>query len=217
MEHIPAAHRHGHAEHIPDPVRMPVDVLELEKPDAPPEHRITLRVWRHPMALDDVHSYIGGTAPPYGCGLTTKGHGGLTPRLDATIPFTPEKTTFERLRIPIETVSVKGMLRRTALFQEILAVMLELENPHDYPPANALAYRFAIWPDDTPEESPPGTLPTLIPKEDEEELISKWLPDPLARDLIIVPQTQIDRGDRCTLVRCAGDEEGKDSLDVMTR
>ena len=45
----------------------------------------------------------------------------------------------------------------------------------------------------------------------------RWLPDPLARDLIIVPQTQIDREDRCTLVRCAGDEEGKDSLDVMVR
>ena len=57
----------------------------------------------------------------------------------------------------------------------------------------------------------------MIPKEAEGDLISKWLPDPLARDLIIVPQTQIDREDRCTLVRCAGDEEGKDSLDVMVR
>ena len=207
----------GHAEDIPEPVKMPVDVLELAKPDAPPEHRITLRVWRHPVSLDDAHSYIGGTATPWSCGESTRGHGGLTPRLDATIPFTPEKTTFERLRIPIETVNVKGMLRRTALFQEILAVMLELENPHDYPPAQSLAYRFAIWPDDEPEKSPLGTKPSLIPKEAESDLISKWLPDPLARDLIIVPQTQIDREDRCTLVRCAGDEEGKDSLDVMVR
>ena len=27
----------GHAEDIPEPVKMPVDVLELAKPDAPPE------------------------------------------------------------------------------------------------------------------------------------------------------------------------------------
>ena len=97
---------------------MPVDVLELAKPDAPPEHRITLRVWRHPVSLDDAHSYIGGTATPWSCGESTRGHGGLTPRLDATIPFTPEKTTFERLRIPIETVNVKGMLRRQHYFQD---------------------------------------------------------------------------------------------------
>ncbi len=80
----------GHAEDIPEPVKMPVDVLELAKPDAPPEHRITLRVWRHPVALDEAHSYIGGTATPWSCGESTRGHGGLTPRLDATIPFTPE-------------------------------------------------------------------------------------------------------------------------------
>ena len=36
---------------------------------------------------------------------------------------------------------------------------------------------------------------------------------PAARDPVVVPQAQIDRRTG-TLVRCAGDEEGKDALDV---
>ena len=107
------------------------------------------------------------------------------------------------------------MLRRTSLFQELLAVMVELKNPHDYPSAASLGYRFGVWPEDDCEKSAPGTVPTIIPKEDEDDLVAKWIPDPLTRDLIIVPQTQLDPEDRCTLVRCAGDEDGKRSLDVF--
>jgi hypothetical protein len=32
-----------------------------------------------------------------------------------------------------------------------------------------------------------------------------------------VPQTQIDRADACTLIRAAGDEDGAETEDVLTR
>ena len=63
----------------------------------------------------------------------------------------------------------------------------------------------------------PKTTPTVIPKDAEDDLVIKWITDPLEMDLIIIPQTQIDRTDKCTLVRCEGDEAGEDSHDVLNR
>ena len=201
----------GHAENLPTPSRPPyeppLDIIELSK-DAPPEKsRLTMRLWRFPVPLSEYHTYIAGSVD----------YGGLTPRLPVTLPYEPEATTLSRLRIPIEVVNVRGMLRRTSLFQELLAVMLELKNPHEYPPALALSYRFGVWPSDDYEAYDPGTTPRIIPKEAEDDLVSKWITDPLTMDLILVPQTQVDAGDVCTLVRCAGDEEAKETHDVLSR
>ena len=201
----------GHAENLPTPSRPPyeppLDIIELSK-DAPPlKHRLTMRLWRFPVPLSEYHSYIAGSVDL----------GGLTPRLPVTLPFEPERTTLARLRIPIEVVNVDDMLRRTSLFQELLAVMLELKNPHEYPPARALSYRFGVWPTADYETFDPGTTPKIIPRDAEEDLVSKWITDPLAMDLILVPQTQIDRADACTLIRAAGDEDGAETEDVLTR
>lgn len=208
---VDAAMYAGHAENLPTPSRPPyeppLDIIELSK-DAPPEKsRLTMRLWRFPVPLSEYHTYIAGSVD----------YGGLTPRLPVTLPYEPEATTLSRLRIPIEVVNVRGMLRRTSLFQELLAVMLELKNPHDYPPALALSYRFGVWPSDDYEAYDPGTTPRIIPKEAEDDLVSKWITDPLTMDLILVPQTQVDAGDVCTLVRCAGDEEAKETHDVLSR
>ena len=202
----------GHAENLPDPKRPPyeppLDIIELSKDPEALKHRLTLRLWRFPVPLSEMHSYVAGSVDL----------GGLTPRLPVTLPFEPEHTTLSRLRIPIEVVNQGGMLRRTSLFQELLAVMLELKNPHEYPPARALSYRFGVWPtNDYSKLDDVSTVPTVIPKAAEDDLVSKWITDPLEMDLILIPQTQIDRNDTCTLVRCAGDDAGAESHDVLDR
>lgn len=200
----------GHAENLPKPERppyeAPLDIMALSKDPEAVRHRLTLRLWRFPVPLSEMHSFVAGSVDL----------GGLTPRLPVTLPFEPSKTTLARLRIPIEVVNKGGMLRRTSLFQELLAAMLELKNPHEYPAARALSYRFGVWPNaDYDDVGDVRTVPTIIPAESEEDLVSKWITDPLAMDLILVPQTQIDPHDVCTLVRCAGDEEGGASHDVL--
>ena len=49
--------------------------------------------------------------------------GGLTERLETIIPYDPDHTRLERLRIPIEVQNHGGMNRRTSLFQELLQIM----------------------------------------------------------------------------------------------
>eukprot|EP00629_Pelagomonadales_sp_RCC1024_P012459 CAMPEP_0119273938 /NCGR_PEP_ID=MMETSP1329-20130426/11167_1 /TAXON_ID=114041 /ORGANISM="Genus nov. species nov., Strain RCC1024" /LENGTH=202 /DNA_ID=CAMNT_0007274199 /DNA_START=169 /DNA_END=774 /DNA_ORIENTATION=- len=195
----------GHAEDIPEcrekeKYETPLDILRIARPETPSDNRLTIRIWRFPIPLHVYHSYIGGTSEM----------GGMSDRLPTVLPLDPERTTFASLRSPIETWNNDGMLRRTALFQELLAVMIELDNVHDYPPADALQYRFGVWPLDDYENYPPGTVPTIIPREREEDLVAAWITDPLTQDLLLVPQTQVNPSDTCTLVRCAGDEECKE-------
>lgn len=154
-------------------------IEDMIVPAAPTEttrSRLTLRIWRFPEVTN---SFIAGSLEA----------GGLSERLPSVIPFQVETTTLARLRLPIE-----GVTKRTSLFQELLAVMCALPNPHNWPPAQRLTYRFGVWenPDDTP---------TVIQNED--DLVSKWITRPLEQDLILIPQAQIDDRDVCTLVSAA--------------
>ena len=68
-------------------------------------------------------------------------------------------------------------------------------------PRGRLTFRFGIWPDT--DYTDPEKTPKVIPKEAETDLVSAWIKDPLSQDLILIPQTQIDRSDVCTLIRAA--------------
>ncbi|KAJ1461910.1 hypothetical protein M885DRAFT_507102 [Pelagophyceae sp. CCMP2097] len=172
---------------VPDLLPNPADEFRLARPK---KARLTLRIWRFPVGLHVHHAYIAGTGDL----------GGLSERLQTIIPFDPDRTTLERLRIPIEVENHQGMNRRTSLFQELLAVMLQCDNPHSWPSATALTFRFGVWPDNNYSNPAPETTPNVIPFADEEDLVSKWITNPLEQDLILIPQTQIGVGDVCTLV-----------------
>lgn len=174
--------------------------IDLHAPGlAPTKSRLTLRIWRFPVSASEKHSYIAGTYEL----------GGLSSRLSTVIPFEPERTTLARLRVPIEVMNDNGMNRRTSLFQELLSVMLELPNPHGWPAAVALTYRFGVWPDESYDVVHSSVKPKVIPHDNEIDLVSKWIPRPLEQDLILIPQAQIDPQDVCTLISAANEDNGE--------
>lgn len=137
--------------------------------------RVTLRTWSEPVPVSTRHSYMAGS----------RNFGGLSDRFETVIPFDPDRTTLKQLRPAIEVKNDRGMNRRTPLFQHFLATMQDLatnHNPHNYPRCEATTYRFGLFRE--------GEL-TIIPQENEGDLVSKWIPKPLEEDLILVPQSQI--------------------------
>lgn len=150
------------------------DMIPVAAPTETTRSRLTLRMWRFPEVTN---SFVAGSLEA----------GGLSERFPSVIPYEVETTTLARLRLPIE-----GVDKRTSLFQELLAVMCALPNPHRWPCAKQLTYRFGVW-GENPDEAP-----TII--QNEEDLVSKWITRPLEQDLILIPQAQIDDRDVCTLV-----------------
>eukprot|EP00611_Tribonema_gayanum_P026184 TRINITY_DN6158_c0_g1_i2.p1 TRINITY_DN6158_c0_g1~~TRINITY_DN6158_c0_g1_i2.p1 ORF type:complete len:132 (+),score=37.94 TRINITY_DN6158_c0_g1_i2:384-779(+) len=94
------------------------------------------------------------------------------------------------------------MLRRTTLYQELLALMQRAHNPHHYGSELALTYRLGYFKHDDD-----SAVPTIIPLEHEQEgrLVLEYLEAQEARikdgiDLIVVPATQVAPSGLCTPV-----------------
>lgn len=136
--------------------------------------RITVRIFTHEREVFEQHSFLVGND-----------QGGLTKRL-ATIPVEAEITTLREFRQLVEVQNDRGMLRRTALFQELLSLAFSLPNPFNYPDEDLRKYRFGVFAEEGDE------VPTLIPLEVEDDLLAvKALKDVITEDLLLIPQSQI--------------------------
>lgn len=142
--------------------------------------RLRFRIWRSSLPVEETDY-------------------GLSKRLERVVTFDPKKTTLSGLRsAPLDVVDEEGFERRTSLFQELQGVMADLPHPRGWPRPTALTFRFGIWPVDDP-----ATHPDAIPREAEDDLVSKWIARPKEQDLILIPQSENHPDDKCTLISAA--------------
>lgn len=94
--------------------------------------RVWLRTFTHPTPTSISHAYVIGSTV-----------GGLSERV-GTFLIHDELTTFKDLRQMIEVTKSDSMLRRSAMFQDLLYLMEESANPHSYDRKALRHYRFGV-------------------------------------------------------------------------
>jgi len=136
---------------------------------------VTLKVYTHPQSVFKQHSFLVGNE-----------QGGLSEQI-GVLPIEKELTTVKDMRQMIEEQVDRNMVRRTAMFIEFLTIATNLPNPYKYSDRKRKRYRFGVFPDgDTTK------IPKLIPEEVEDDLlVLEAVSDPLHRDLLLIPQSQI--------------------------
>lgn len=143
-------------------------------PTAVEKARVCLKIYTHKQSVFRAHAFLVGNE-----------QGGLSEKLGA-IPIIRNKTTLEELRQLIETTVDNNMIRRNPLYQEFLTTVFSLPNPYQYKDKELRQYRFAYY------RSPQDALPTMIPKEAENELlVSECLVNFLTDDLILVARSHL--------------------------
>ncbi|GAB9475586.1 hypothetical protein Gpo141_00012674 [Globisporangium polare] len=96
--------------------------------------------------------------------------------------------TFAQLRPRIELQNDNFMIRRSLLFQEVLAIIATSPNPHQWPHSALQTYWFGFY------EDLEQRVPTILPVADEDSPVSAFLNMTTSRqtgDLILIPQTQV--------------------------
>ncbi|KAF1784665.1 hypothetical protein GQ600_16660 [Phytophthora cactorum] len=141
--------------------------------------RVKIRVFTFPSDPRKQNSYIVGTI-----------EGGLLPVVGTLNLDDKEVTTatFTQLRVRIELLQVKDVIRRSAMFQEVLALIATSPNPHNWPPNAMQTYWFGHFTDES------ESIPHVIAAADEDCPISQFLNMTTSKqtgDLILVPQTQL--------------------------
>ena len=111
----------------------------------------------------------------------------------------------------IEVVNDNGMNRRTVLYQDLLYTMNNSNNPHLYSNHELQQYRFAVMEGVGGRETgemniardyDSSVVPRLIGLEEEGGLIPSIIPNFFDLDILLIPVSQIRRGDQLvTLVR----------------
>ncbi|TMW62447.1 hypothetical protein Poli38472_005065 [Pythium oligandrum] len=140
--------------------------------------RLKLRVFTFPSGPREQNSYVVGTM-----------EGGLLPTV-GTLQLDNaelETVTFAQLRPRIELKDDNGMIRRSLIFQEVMAIIVSSPNPHKWPASALQTYWFGYFSD------PDDTVPHAIPVHKEQSPISKFLNMTTSKqtgDLILIPQTQ---------------------------
>ncbi|OWZ20125.1 hypothetical protein PHMEG_0005509 [Phytophthora megakarya] len=141
--------------------------------------RVKVRVFTFPSDPRRQNSYVVGTI-----------EGGLLPVV-GTVHLDDKEAatvTFTQLRPRIELLRDKDLIRRSVMFQEVLALMATSSNPHNWPPNALQTYWFGHFTDEN------ESVPHVITAADEDSPISKFLNMTTSKqtgDLIIVPQTQL--------------------------
>lgn len=98
-----------------------------------------------------------------------------------------ESTTLHQVRTLLETTRDRGMMRRSATFEEILIAMA-MPGAHYCSPERAATYRFARPSRDA------GGVPVIIPLEEEPNIYAS----DVTPAIVVVPSAQVGPGcDRC--------------------
>jgi hypothetical protein len=110
--------------------------------------RVKVRVFTFPSDPRLQNSYVVGTM-----------EGGLLPTVGTLSLDDSEKdtVTFAQLRPRLELRDDDGMIRRSALFQEVLAIASASRNPHGWPVSALQTYWFGFFQD--PSETVPHAIP----------------------------------------------------------
>mmetsp|Transcript_8730 Transcript_8730/g.14861 ORF Transcript_8730/g.14861 Transcript_8730/m.14861 type:complete len:207 (+) Transcript_8730:36-656(+) len=143
--------------------------------------RVNLRIFTHPKDTSVGHSM-----------LVCNEQGGLSDKIGG-VRIQDNKTTFTELRTMIEEVEINGMRRRTQFFPEVLYHMMNSPNPHGWAPEQLRHYHFGLI-------EAPGQPPALVPAAAEGRRVTELVPDLVAQDVILVPQSQASSpgSSRCT-------------------
>ncbi|GLD99263.1 hypothetical protein PINS_up007981 [Pythium insidiosum] len=98
-----------------------------------------------------------------------------------------DSVTFRQLRPRIELQDDNGMIRRSLMFQEVLAIASVSPNPHGWPASALQTYWFGFF------SSPEQGIPQALKPTEEDAAISQFLNMKTSKqtgDLILIPQTQ---------------------------
>ncbi|KAH7484816.1 hypothetical protein PRIC1_004135 [Phytophthora ramorum] len=141
--------------------------------------RVKVRVFTFPSDPRKQNSYVVGTI-----------EGGLLPVVGTLNLHDKEvaTVTFEQLRLRIELLQDKDVIRRSVMFQEVLALIAASSNPHGWPPNAMQTYWFGHYTDEN------DSIPRVIAAADEHSPISQFLNMTTSKqtgDLILIPQTQL--------------------------
>ncbi|KAE9287919.1 hypothetical protein PF008_g26278 [Phytophthora fragariae] len=141
--------------------------------------RVKVRVFTFPSDPRKQNSYVVGTI-----------EGGLLPVV-GTLNLDDKEVatvTFAQLRPRIELLQGKDVIRRSVMFQEVLALITTSANPHLWPPNAMQTYWFGHLIDEVED------VPHIIAAADEDRPISQFLSMTTSKqtgDLILIPQTQL--------------------------
>ncbi|KAG7386217.1 hypothetical protein PHYPSEUDO_000538 [Phytophthora pseudosyringae] len=141
--------------------------------------RVKVRVFTFPSDPRTQNSYVVGTIE--GGLLPVVGTLNLDDKDVATV-------TFAQLRPRIELLQDKGVIRRSVMFQEVLALIAASPNPHGWPPNAMQTYWFSHFTDEN------EIVPCVIAAADEDCPISQFLNMTTSKqtgDLVLIPQTQL--------------------------
>lgn len=122
--------------------------------------------------------------------LVCNEQGGLSDKIGG-VRIQDNKTTFTELRTMIEEVEINGMRRRTQFFPEVLYHMMNSPNPHGWAPEQLRHYHFGLI-------EAPGQPPALVPAAAEGRRVTELVPDLVAQDVVLVPQSQVSANGECT-------------------
>ncbi|DBA00917.1 TPA: LOW QUALITY PROTEIN: hypothetical protein N0F65_006117 [Lagenidium giganteum] len=140
---------------------------------------VRARVFTFPSDPREQNSYVVGTM-----------EGGTLPII-GTIKVEDEELqtiTFAQMRPRIELKEDGGMVRRSLMFQEVLAIIAASPNPHRWPRSSFQTYWFGYFSDEE------ATIPNVIAAADENSPISQFLNMTTSKqtgDLVLIPQTQL--------------------------
>uniref|UniRef100_H3HDE4 Uncharacterized protein n=1 Tax=Phytophthora ramorum TaxID=164328 RepID=H3HDE4_PHYRM len=117
----------------------PQSKLEKEDPSTAFERSGWVRVFTFPSDPRKQNSYVVGTI-----------EGGLLPVVGTLNLHDKEvaTVTFEQLRLRIELLQDKDVIRRSVMFQEVLALIAASSNPHGWPPNAMQTYWFGHYTDE---------------------------------------------------------------------
>lgn len=135
-----------------------------------PQPRLGFRVFSFRHRATDRHSFLVGND-----------QGGVTDVL-GHLPVDRDHTTIADLRIPLETVEERGMLKRSPLFAEVLYVMNATQNLHGRPESERRQYRFARIRADEADKPDPYPKKVFTLEEEEKVIVKSCQPV-----LLIVP------------------------------
>ncbi|KAL3667120.1 hypothetical protein V7S43_008061 [Phytophthora oleae] len=141
--------------------------------------RVKVHVFTFPTDPRKQNSYVVGTI-----------EGGLLPVV-GTLNLDEKEAdavTFAQLRPRIELLQSKDVIRRSVMFQEVLALIAASPNPHGWSPNAMQTYWFGHFTDEN------ESVPHVITAADENVPICQFLNMSTSKqtgDLILVPQTQL--------------------------
>ncbi|CEG41202.1 uncharacterized protein PHALS_11565 [Plasmopara halstedii] len=140
---------------------------------------VKVRVFTFPSDPQKQNSYVVGSI-----------EGGHLPVVGTILIDDKEATTitFTQLRQRIELLQVKDEIRRSAMFQEVLAFIATSPNSHSWPQKFMQTYWFGYFADEG------ACVPHIITAADEIRPVSQFTNMATSKqicDLILVPQTQI--------------------------